>query len=248
MLSREAVYQEKLQGLPDWDTYLLQESGLPGPRGNLELAKVVADLGDLRRFEHFLTFTPDIAPTNDPHEFLAFCGVVGLGRLAAEGQIELVARLRRYASDPRWRLREATAMALQRVGMVDMTLLLAITRDWALGSWYEKRAAAAALAEPVLLKDPRIVSQVLDLFDQITTAVAQAEDHKAQDFRVLRQALGYAWSVVVAADPAAGKLRLERWLSNDDPDIRWVMRENLKKNRLVKMDANWVAIWSAKIE
>ena len=117
MLSREAVYQEILQGLPDWDAYLLQESGLPGPRGNLELAKVVADLGDLRRFEQFLTFTPDIAPTNDPHEFLAFCGVVGLGRLAAEGQTELVARLRRYASDPRWRLREATAMALQRVGM-----------------------------------------------------------------------------------------------------------------------------------
>ena len=26
-----------------------------------------------------------------------------------------------------------------------------------------------------------------------------------------------------------------------DPDIRWIMRENLKKNRLVGMDAAWVA-------
>jgi serine protease inhibitor len=32
----------------------------------------------------------------------------------------------------------------------------------------------------------------------------------------------------------------EKWLSSDDRDICWIMKENLKKNRLVKMDANWV--------
>ena len=34
---------------------------------------------------------------------------------------------------------------------------------------------------------------------------------------------------------------MEKWLASPDPDIRWIMRENLKKNRLVKMDAAWVA-------
>ena len=38
---------------------------------------------------------------------------------------------------------------------------------------------------------------------------------------------------------------MEKWLVSPDPDIRWIMRENLKKNRLVRMDAAWVARWPA---
>ncbi len=200
-MKKTEFYTDQLKRLADWDDYLLGESGLPGPRGNLELAQAVADTGDLSRYEHYLTYTPDIAPTNDPHEFLAFCGVVGLGRLAAEGQTELIKRIRPFASDPRWRLREATAMALQRVGDRDMPFLLAIAREWAEGNWLEKRAVVAGLAEPRLLADPQVVSQVLDIFDQITTAFGEAADRKADDYRVLRQGLAYAWSVLVAADP-----------------------------------------------
>jgi hypothetical protein len=33
---------------------------------------------------------------------------------------------------------------------------------------------------------------------------------------------------------------MERWLESENQDIRWVMKENLKKNRLVKMDEAWV--------
>jgi hypothetical protein len=47
--------------------------------------------------------------------------------------------------------------------------------------------------------------------------------------------------VAVVALPDAGKPLMEKWLASPDPDIRWIMRENLKKNRLVKMDAAWVA-------
>ncbi len=39
-------YIEKLRSLKDWDSFLLKESGWPGPRGNLELAQAFADLGD----------------------------------------------------------------------------------------------------------------------------------------------------------------------------------------------------------
>ncbi len=63
---------------------------------------------------------------------------------------------------------------------------------------------------------------------------------EATPLRLLR-ALAYCWSVAVAALPDAGKPLMEVWLASDDPDIRWIMRENLKKNRLVKMDAAWVA-------
>ena len=150
-MNKTETYRQILSDLPDWEPYLLQESGLPGPRGNLELAQVVADLGSRELFEHFLTYTAELAPVNDPHEFLAFCGVVGLGRLLAEGDAKLLERLRPWASDPRWRLREGVAMALQRLGKADMPRLLKAMRVWSGGTWLEKRAAAAALAEPALL-------------------------------------------------------------------------------------------------
>ena len=123
-MNKTETYRQILSTLPDWEPYLLQESGLPGPRGNLELAQVVADVGGRGLFEHFLAYTPQVAPTNDPHEFLAFCGVVGLGRLLAEGDERILEQLRPFASDPRWRLREGVAMALQRLGKADMRRLL----------------------------------------------------------------------------------------------------------------------------
>ena len=43
-------YKTKLQELSNWDEYLLKESGLPGPRGNIELAQVVADMGEKSLF------------------------------------------------------------------------------------------------------------------------------------------------------------------------------------------------------
>jgi hypothetical protein len=47
-----------------------------------------------------------------------------LGRLLAEGRTELLEVLRRLASDPRWRVREGVAIALQKFGDADMAGLL----------------------------------------------------------------------------------------------------------------------------
>ena len=135
-MTKTETYRTRLRALRDWDPYLLKESGLPGPRGNLELAQVVADEGTPDRFRRYITYTADRAPTNSPYEFLAFCGVVGLGRLLAEGDLEVLPTLRRFAADPRWRLREAVAMALQRQGDVDMARLLTEMREWAVGTPY----------------------------------------------------------------------------------------------------------------
>jgi hypothetical protein len=35
MMGKKDDYIKRLLSLDDWDEYLLQESGLPGPRGNL---------------------------------------------------------------------------------------------------------------------------------------------------------------------------------------------------------------------
>jgi hypothetical protein len=245
-MTRIENYRQILSRLDDWDEYLRAESHLPGPRGNLELAHAAADLTDRARCEHFLTFNSLRAPVNTPDEFLAFCGVEGLGRLIAEGQADLWPTLRGCASDPRWRLREAVAMALQRVGQVDMNLLLEKMEDWSSGNWLEMRAVAAGLAEPILLQKEGHILQALELFAHITAAVERAQVRE-ESFKVLCKGLGYCWSVLVAALPEQGKVALEPWLSNPDKDVRWIMKENLKKNRLVRMDKGWVEACLAKL-
>ena len=257
------TYRAALTTLPaaDWEPYLLANSNLPGPRGNLELASVVADLGNEAQFRRWASLGPDVAPENTPECFLAFCGVVGLGAIMARGSgrgevpspglpfhdaggaTPPLRTLRALASDPRWRIREAVAMALQRWGDADMDALLVAMTDWAGGNPLEQRAAAAALCEPRLLRRPEHAAAVLQILDGITASIPQLTDRKSDAFKTLRQGLGYCWSVAVAALPDVGKPLMERWLVSPDPDVRWIMRENLKKNRLVRMDAAWVARW-----
>ena len=146
------TYRQTLRTLRDWDQFLLKESGLPGPRANLELVQAVADEGTLDLFQRYLTYTPDRAPTNSPEVFLTVCGVVGHGRLLAEGDLDQLAVLRDCANDPRWRVREAVAMGLQRWGDADMPALLKAMSDWAKGTLLERRAAAAAVCEPRSVK------------------------------------------------------------------------------------------------
>jgi hypothetical protein len=261
---RVPEYRRALLQLPAateaWEAYLLAESRLPGPRANLELVAAVTEEGSagiLRALvsrsgvsiappeagTHDASAATSAEPADPRREFLAVCGLAGMGRLLAEGAREDLPTLLRNASNSRWRLREAVAMALQRWGDADPAALLAEMRRWAAGDRYQQRAAAAGLCEPRLLRSPDFVVAVLELLDGMTLSLKEASDRRTDGFRVLRQALGYCWSVAVVAAPSAGMALMERYTCAADPDIRWVMRENLKKNRLLRMDPAWVASW-----
>ena len=125
------AYKDILKNLDDVESYLLQESGLPGPRGNIELGKALAEVGDETLFKKLLKYTPDIAPVDSPQEFLAFCGTIGMGKILLSGDTRAFTILRTQASDPRWRTREAVAMALQMYGLKHMDLLLEEMENWA---------------------------------------------------------------------------------------------------------------------
>jgi len=239
-VGKTEYYRATLSSLADWDDFLLKESRLPGPRTNLELVNVVADEGAEAQFKHFLTFDAKRSPANTPGEFLAVCGAVGLGRLLAEGDLSVLETLRKCASDPRWRVREGVAMALQRLGDTDMRRLLSEMQRWSQGNFLEMRAAAAALCEPRLLKQKECAKLTLGLLDRITASISSANDRHTDEFMALKKSMGYCWSVAVAADSAAGMPLMEHWFSTTDKDIRWIMRENLKKKRLERMNAGWV--------
>jgi hypothetical protein len=46
--------------------------------------------------------------------------------------------------------------------------------------------------------------------------------------------------VAIVANPEYGKKLFEKWAKVNDKDIRSIIKENLKKNRLIKMDPKWI--------
>lgn len=252
-MSKVDEYARALRALHDPESYLLEHSGLPGPRGNIELARAAAEVGSSAELRRWASLDSDVAPTGSADEFLAFCGVVGLGRLLAEGNGKALADLRRHANDPRWRVREAVAMALQRWGSVEFEPLAAAMAEWASGSWLERRAAAAALCEPELLTDAGRVKAVLAVLDEATAGVASARpaERTSEELKALRKGLGYCWSVAVAAAPEVGRpafeALVERAAASGDRDLLWIARENLRKRRLERVDAGWVAALRARL-
>jgi hypothetical protein len=41
---------------------------------------------------------------------------------------------------------------------------------------------------------------------------------------------------------------MERWIGSQDPDIRWIMKQNLKKKRMIRMDEGWVTSQEKRLE
>jgi hypothetical protein len=227
---------------------LEDNSGLPGPRANLELAysfaKSVAatSIGEWQ-WELLLSMvgtSPAEAPVNSPKVYLAFCGLLALGTLYGEGiprprRRAALAALKRAASDPRWRIREGAAMGMQLIGEKDPQALRKIVEGWLpASSLWEMRAIAAALAHPPLLVDLEFALFSLDVAAKILASLARtgAKRRGGEDFRVLRQGLGYALSIYTAASPAEGFALLRKSASIHDHDIAWVVTQNLKKKRL----------------
>lgn len=236
-MGRVEQYRAELRQLTEWEAYLKKNSGLPGPRANLELVAAVGDEADPERLWR-------LSASSD--EFLALCGTAGLGHLAISDPVTVMLWLRELASDPRWRVREGVAIALQNLGRHSMARLLAEMEEWSTDGPYLQRAAIAGLCEPSLLKEPEHVVRVLKILDRVTKSLAATSARKSEEFRVLRQALEYSWSVAAAALPEAGRPLMEKWLRSPDKDVAWVMQGNLAKARMAALGPGWVAKWRSK--
>lgn len=229
MGTKRSAYADVLRTLPPAEipAYLDAHSHLPGPRGNLELIDAASDV--LPR-----ELALELAAAAG--EFLACCGVATLGRLALDDPDdprpdEL---LTHYAGDARWRVREAAAMAGQRIGDADPVRLRRLVERWTASSDpLVVRCGIATVCEPRLLRDPRTATAALAACGRATQQLVglPPERRRQADVRTLRQALGYCWSVAIAADPAPG-LRAFGALDTTDPDVAWVICENRRKRRL----------------
>jgi hypothetical protein len=213
---------------PDVVAYLTANSGLPGPRGNLELLSAAGELLSPGQAERLRA---------EPDEYLRCCGVIALAAEFAGDSGRVTELLTRAATDESWRVREAVAMAAQRIGDDDLPALVALVSGWCdRPEPLVQRAAVAAICEPRLLREPLGASAALEACARAThNLLALPAARRARpDARTLRQALGYCWSVAVAADPVRG-LPAFLALGPTDPDLAWIVRTNLTKARLRKL-------------
>ncbi len=257
-VNRKEKYKEELSSIikrilksgerKELFAYIIANSSLPGPRANLELAGVFADLIEKHAAEDsgriwgwlnvMLAFSPEEAPVNDPKEFLPFCGVRGMAALASACPQFLNAalgKLKTLAEDKRWRIREAVAQGIQKLLVKERVYTLKTLHSWVgTDNWLIMRAVAAGVAEPTLLKSPQIVKASFDLHRKVLSAILAHEERRTEAFRILRKALGYTLSVIIEGDPVHGFSYLRKLARSRDGDLRWIVNENLKKSRLVK--------------
>ena len=234
-MTKRGEFCDVLHALGDQDVpgFLTAHSGLPGPRGNLEL---LAAFGDVAPAGLIL----GLVGSDD--EYLAACAAAALGRLATEGTAErsgqILALLHEHASDARWRVREGVAMALQRLGDGDPARLRDVVHAWAGDpDPLVQRAAVAGICEPRLLHDLSTAQCALDACRVATASLAArpAPERGRPQVRVLRQGLGYCWSVAVAGSPELGLPEFAALESSTDADVGWIVRENRKKARLARL-------------
>lgn len=212
------------------EKFIIKNSNLPGPRGNLELAFAFAEIyEDFDVLLGWIRITEEQADVNDPKSFPAFCAAVCLGKIYTEKKDEeIITILKRLANDGRWRMREAVAFAFQYVGENDFSELKKLFSEWIKKSNnLEKRAILVSLAHPPFLNE----DNARYCFD-VTDIVLNQMDRE-DDFDVLRKGLEFTISVFAAANPDLGLDFIRKWIGNDKI-IDKIMRENLKKNRLVK--------------
>jgi hypothetical protein len=233
----------------DLRSVLLAASRLPGPRMNLRLIDdFAAAVGDVvgqpappvaaleAILDAWAAMPVAAAPADQPSVILPCAAVAAYGEVAArrpDWWPDEIAKLRRAAADPRWRVRELVAQALQRMLEADWPRAVAELDAWtASDDPLVLRAVAAAVAEPRLLG----VADRADMAAALQRRVVgryraiDVTGRRTEAGRALRQALGFTISVTAAATGDLGLL--DELAASDDTDLRWIARQNLSKARL----------------
>jgi hypothetical protein len=234
--------------------YLQENSRLPGPRANLELAQDLSHLLAQAIAQHpegvnsLLTYfvNGDRRPESSTSaiEFTMLCGVISYGICAAkhpDWREQTLSLLSHHATSVYWRVREGVAIAYQHLLAADRERTLKHLGHLAThGDFLQQRAAVAAVAEPPILHAIDIIDGALHIQQLVLERLhaVPASERKNEEFRVLRRTLGYTVSVVTAAAPQRGFALLRECAGWNDKDIRWVVAENLKKRRLAKFVAD----------
>jgi hypothetical protein len=219
-----------IHDLKKLEKFVVENSCLPGPRANLELAFALSEVYEnFGVLENWARIGVNQASVDDPRSFLPFCSAVCLGRLYGKTKDEKIVRvLKKLASDDRWRIREAAAFGFQKIGEDNFPGLKKIFSEWiGTANNREKRAMIVALAHP------RILDRNTSLYCFKILEKVLENMERDDDFEILKKGLEFAVSVYTAANPEEGFSFMEKWIGKDEA-IDLIIQSNLKKDRLLR--------------
>jgi hypothetical protein len=220
-------------------------SGLPGTRANLVLANAFAsDLAargkkaDALAFK-MATLSPDVAPGASEREFLPVCGVLAVGaRAAADKSLrpKALAVLHDAAEDPRFRVRDAVPSALARIG-AKMGDDLAYDLETWMNGYFQAAAVIRALEIPEFLSALKLEYGVINRLHDAFALACDAPRSAARypGFKALMEALGSAPAGVSMRFGIFVVDRLTMWSEVQIPEMREIIRQNLRDKRLQRM-------------
>ena len=233
-MTKKEVLVQKLKLIIDdpdkLEKFVMENSDLPGPRANLELAFALSEVYENREvLAKWIEIDADRAGVNDPRSFLPFCSAVCLGRLYGKTKDKKIIRiLKKCACDDRWRIREAVAFGFQKIGEENFSELKSIFSEWiAKSNNREKRAILVSLAHPKIL-DRKTSLYCFEILENVFENMDRDDD-----FEILKRGLEFTISVYTAANTEHGFAFLEKWIGKNKV-IDSIIKSNLKKNRLLK--------------
>jgi hypothetical protein len=230
---------------------LVRGSRMPGPRPNMDLAEELASVCAARGkgaeglVTTLATLDADVAPGATELEFLPMCGVVAAGARGASDPSSVPRMLRvleEAAEDLRWRVREAVAPALARIGAVRGEALALEVEPW-MDGFFPAATVISALGRQEWLsrleRPEGALSRLEDAFLLVRNAERSAERYPG--YKALFVALGASPALLAGRFGALAFDVLARMSDVKEPMVREAIEKSLENPRLARRFASEIA-------
>lgn len=227
--------------------YLMFDSGLPGKRANLKKVEEFSELVEASRLdEELFIFIEDLWETdsdgNDKETMLVLSGLLASSHFYMDDKYRdrVTIIFKEAMNDSRWRVREIIQESFKVIARLDYKTLVSYFDSFNSLSPLEYRAIVTTLAHPEILKTEEQKTYSMKKMIESMNAFLEYEkiyDKKDDDFVALQKGLSFAISVIVSENSEEGVKILEEYL-NKSKIMNKILKENLKKNRLIKNYSN----------
>src|SRR5258708_2537858 len=171
----QSLVERALSGQPGFlEFYLRDQSRLPGARANVELAQdlslipaslVLSYPHEMQALLNHLVRDEKNVVSNTPEEFVLMCGVLGTGVCAAivpQWRNDAFTHLSQYACNLSWRVREMTALALQKLLITAQDEILPMLMSLLdQGECLQLRVCLATISDSSLLHSDELINAAL---------------------------------------------------------------------------------------
>jgi hypothetical protein len=219
-------------------------SGLPGPRMNTGVAQGFANECAARGkaaakvVERLATLDAELAPGATELEFLPVCGILAVGALAAKdpdpkARKKALARLHDASEDVRFRVREAAALALARIGSIDADATVREVASW-MDGYFQAAAVLHALGDATWLTAIDDGPAVIERLDEAFVLAKDAPRSAVRwpGWKALHEELGRVPAAVATRFGVPVFDMLARWAEASMPELREAIESNLRDKKL----------------